>query len=75
MINGLACWAGGVGGIEAEAVMLGQPIYMLLPEVVGFKLHGQLPEGTTATDLTLTVVQMLREKGVVGKFVEFTARD
>ncbi|MYK54658.1 MAG: aconitate hydratase AcnA, partial [Gemmatimonadetes bacterium] len=61
----------GVGGIEAEAVMLGQPIYMLTPEVVGFKLDGQLPEGTTATDLTLTVVQMLREKGVVDKFVEF----
>ncbi|MYF73457.1 MAG: aconitate hydratase AcnA, partial [Gemmatimonadetes bacterium] len=62
---------GGAGGIEAEAVMLGQPIYMLTPEVVGFKLDGQLPEGTTATDLTLTVVQMLREKGVVDKFVEF----
>ena len=71
MINGLGVLGWGVGGIEAEAVMLGQPIYMLLPEVVGFKLHGQLPEGTTATDLTLTVVQMLREKGVVGKFIEF----
>lgn len=71
MINGLGVLGWGVGGIEAEAVMLGQPIYMLMPEVVGFKLHGQLPEGTTATDLTLTVVQMLREKGVVGKFVEF----
>ena len=71
MINGLGVLGWGVGGIEAEAVMLGQPIYMLTPEVVGFRLHGQLPEGTTATDLTLTVVQMLREKGVVGKFVEF----
>jgi len=71
MINGLGVLGWGVGGIEAEAVMLGQPIYMLMPEVVGFKFHGQLPEGTTATDLTLTVVQMLREKGVVGKFVEF----
>ena len=71
MINGMGVLGWGVGGIEAEAVMLGQPIYMLMPEVVGFKLHGQLPEGTTATDLTLTVVQMLREKGVVGKFVEF----
>jgi aconitate hydratase len=71
MINGLGVLGWGVGGIEAEAVMLGQPIYMLTPEVVGFKFHGQLPEGTTATDLTLTVVQMLREKGVVGKFVEF----
>ncbi|MDP6037967.1 MAG: aconitase family protein, partial [Candidatus Latescibacteria bacterium] len=71
MINGLGVLGWGVGGIEAEAVMLGQPIYMLTPEVVGFKLYGQLPEGTTATDLTLTVVQMLREKGVVGKFVEF----
>ena len=71
MINGLGVVGWGVGGIEAEAVMLGQPIYMLAPEVVGFKLDGQLPEGTTATDLTLTVVQMLREKGVVDKFVEF----
>lgn len=71
MINGLGVLGWGVGGIEAEAVMLGQPIYMLTPEVVGFRLIGQLPEGTTATDLTLTVVQMLREKGVVGKFVEF----
>ena len=71
MINGLGVVGWGVGGIEAEAVMLGQPIYMLTPEVVGFKLDGQLPEGTTATDLTLTVVQMLREKGVVDKFVEF----
>ena len=71
MINGLGVLGWGVGGIEAEAVMLGQPIYMLTPEVVGFKLFGQLPEGTTATDLTLTVVQMLRAKGVVDKFVEF----
>jgi aconitate hydratase len=71
MINGLGVLGWGVGGIEAEAVMLGQPIYMLTPEVVGFRLIGQLPEGTTATDLTLTVVQMLRAKGVVGKFVEF----
>ncbi|HRV93685.1 MAG TPA: aconitate hydratase AcnA, partial [Anaerolineae bacterium] len=71
MINGLGIVGWGVGGIEAEAVMLGQPIYMLVPEVVGFKLTGQLREGVTATDLTLTVVQMLRQKGVVGKFVEF----
>ena len=71
MINGLGIVGWGVGGIEAEAVMLGQPIYMLIPEVVGFKLTGRLREGVTATDLTLTVVQMLREKGVVGKFVEF----
>ena len=71
MINGLGVVGWGVGGIEAEAVMLGQPIYMLTPEVVGFRLYGRLPEGTTATDLTLTVVQMLREKGVVDKFVEF----
>ncbi len=61
----------GVGGIEAEAVMLGQPISMLIPEVVGFEVKGKLPEGTTATDLVLTVTQMLRKKGVVGKFVEF----
>jgi aconitate hydratase len=71
MINGLGIVGWGVGGIEAEAVMLGQPIYMLTPEVIGFKLTGQLREGVTATDLTLTVVQMLRQKGVVGKFVEF----
>ncbi len=71
MINGLAVLGWGVGGIEAEAAMLGQPISMLLPEVVGFKLTGALPEGATATDLVLTVVQMLRQKGVVGKFVEF----
>ena len=71
MINGLGIVGWGVGGIEAEAVMLGQPIYMLIPEVVGFKLTGELREGVTATDMTLTVVEMLREKGVVGKFVEF----
>jgi len=71
MINGLGVVGWGVGGIEAEAVMLGQPIYMLIPQVVGFKLSGQLKEGVTATDLTLTVVEMLRQKGVVGKFVEF----
>ena len=71
MINGLGVVGWGVGGIEAEAVMLGQPIYMLTPEVVGFELKGAMPEGATATDLVLTVVQMLREHGVVGKFVEF----
>ena len=71
MINGLGVVGWGVGGIEAEACMLGQPISMLLPQVVGFKLHGKLKEGVTATDLVLTVVQMLRKKGVVGKFVEF----
>lgn len=71
MINGLGVVGWGVGGIEAEAVMLGQPIYMLTPEVIGFKLTGALPEGATATDLVLTVTQMLRKKGVVGKFVEF----
>ncbi len=71
MINGLGIVGWGVGGIEAEAVMLGQPIYMLLPEVVGFKLTGKLPEGATATDLVLVVTQMLREHGVVGRFVEF----
>jgi len=71
MINGLGVLGWGVGGIEAEAVMLGQPIYMLTPEVVGFRLTGELPEGTTATDLVLTVTQMLRKHGVVGKFVEF----
>ena len=71
MINGLGVLGWGVGGIEAEAVMLGQPIYMLTPEVVGFKLTGELPEGATATDLVLTVTQMLRQHGVVGKFVEF----
>jgi len=71
MINGLGVVGWGVGGIEAEAVMLGQPIYMLTPEVVGFKLTGLLPDTATATDLVLTVTQMLRAKGVVGKFVEF----
>jgi aconitate hydratase len=71
MINSLAVLGWGVGGIEAEAAMLGQPISMLIPEVVGFKFHGKLPEGTTATDLVLTVTEMLRKKGVVGKFVEF----
>lgn len=71
MINGLAVLGWGVGGIEAESAMLGQPISMQLPEVVGFKLTGKLKEGTTATDVVLTVTQMLREKGVVGKFVEF----
>ncbi|HEY8371019.1 MAG TPA: aconitate hydratase AcnA, partial [Thermodesulfobacteriota bacterium] len=71
MINGIGVLGWGVGGIEAEAAMLGQPISMLIPEVVGFKLHGRLREGVTATDLVLTVTQMLRQKGVVGKFVEF----
>ena len=71
MINGLGVVGWGVGGIEAEAAMLGQPLIMLIPEVIGFKLHGRLPEGATATDLVLTVVQMLRKKGVVEKFVEF----
>ncbi len=71
MVNGLSVLGWGVGGIEAEAAMLGQPISMLIPEVIGFRLTGRLPEGTTATDLVLTVTQMLRKKGVVGKFVEF----
>ena len=71
MINGLGVVGWGVGGIEAEACMLGQPVSMLLPEVIGFKLHGKLAPGATATDLVLTVTQMLRKKGVVGKFVEF----
>src|ERR1700677_142508 len=71
MINGLGVFGWGVGGIEAEAAMLGQPLSMLIPAVVGFKLHGRLPEGATATDLVLTVTHMLRKKGVVGKFVEF----
>ena len=71
MINGLGVLGWGVGGIEAEACMLGQPISMLLPPVVGFKLHGRLKEGCTATDLVLTITQMLRKKGVVGKFVEY----
>ena len=71
MVNGVSVLGWGVGGIEAEAAMLGQPISMLIPEVIGFKVVGKLPEGTTATDLVLTVTQMLRKKGVVGKFVEF----
>src|SRR5215212_3333443 len=71
MINGLGVLGWGVGGIEAEAAMLGQPVSMLIPEVVGFKLHGKLPPGATATDLVLTVTQLLRQKKVVGKFVEF----
>jgi len=71
MVNSLSVLGWGVGGIEAEAVMLGQPISMLIPEVVGFKLNNKLSEGTTATDLVLTIVQLLRKKGVVGKFVEF----
>ncbi|HET8789667.1 MAG TPA: aconitate hydratase AcnA, partial [Modicisalibacter sp.] len=71
MINGLGILGWGVGGIEAEAAMLGQPVSMLIPEVVGFKISGKLREGITATDLVLTVTQMLRQKGVVGKFVEF----
>src|SRR5437868_10077983 len=72
MINGLGVLGWGVGGIEAEAVLLGQPIYLLSPEVIGVRLSGALPEGSTATDLVLTVTQMLRKRGVVGKFVEFT---
>jgi len=71
MVNGLAVLGWGVGGIEAEAAMLGQPISMLLPQVLGFKLRGEMPEGATATDLVLTVTEILRERGVVGKFVEF----
>ncbi|MBX6353266.1 MAG: aconitate hydratase AcnA, partial [Thermoflavifilum sp.] len=71
MINGIGVLGWGVGGIEAEAGMLGQPLYQLMPEVIGFKLTGQLPEGATATDLALTVTNILRKKGVVGKFVEF----
>ncbi|HWU91811.1 MAG TPA: aconitate hydratase AcnA, partial [Sphingomicrobium sp.] len=71
MVNGLGVLGWGVGGIEAEAAMLGQPVSMLIPEVVGFRLDGQLKEGITATDLVLTVTQMLRQKGVVGRFVEF----
>jgi aconitate hydratase len=71
MVNGLGVLGWGVGGIEAEAAMLGQPVSMLMPQVVGFKLDGALPEGATATDLVLTVTEMLRERGVVGKFVEF----
>src|SRR5512137_1414641 len=71
MVNALGVFGWGVGGIEAEAAMLGQPSSMLIPEVVGFRLHGRLPGGATATDLVLTVTEMLRKKGVVGKFVEF----
>src|SRR5687767_4894105 len=71
MVNGLGVLGWGVGGIEAEAAMLGQPMSMLIPQVVGFRLTGKLPEGATATDLVLTVTEMLRKKGVVGKFVEF----
>jgi aconitate hydratase len=71
MVNGLGVLGWGVGGIEAEAAMLGQPVSMLIPKVVGFKLHGELPEGATATDLVLMITEMLRKRGVVGKFVEF----
>ena len=71
MVNGIGVVGWGVGGIEAEAAMLGQPVSMLIPRVVGFKLNGDLPEGSTATDLVLTITEMLREHGVVGKFVEF----
>src|SRR6266700_6675087 len=71
MINGLGVLGWGVGGIEAEAAMLGQPMSMLIPQVVGFRLQGALREGSTATDLVLRVTEMLRKKGVVGKFVEF----
>src|SRR5262249_28167844 len=71
MVNGLGVLGWGGGGIGAEAAMLGQPVSMLIPDVVGFKLRGRLPEGSTATDLVLTVTEMLRTKGVVGKFVEF----
>ncbi|WP_016700013.1 aconitate hydratase [Actinoalloteichus spitiensis] len=71
MVNGIGVLGWGVGGIEAEAAMLGQPVSMLIPRVVGFKLHGELPSGTTATDLVLTITEMLRQHGVVGKFVEF----
>ncbi|MHA2233620.1 MAG: aconitase family protein, partial [Candidatus Hodarchaeales archaeon] len=71
MVNGVSVMGWGVGGIEAEAVMLGQPYYMLLPEVIGIKLTGELPEGATATDLVLTITKLLRKKGVVGKFVEY----
>ena len=71
MVNGLGVLGWGVGGIEAEAAMLGQPVSMLIPRVVGFKLTGELPDGSTATDLVLTITEMLRKHGVVGKFVEF----
>src|SRR5678810_246996 len=71
MVNGLGVLGWGVGGIEAEAAMLGQPVTMLIPQVIGFKLTGRLAEGATATDLVLTVTQMLRKRNVVGQFVEF----
>ena len=71
MVNGLGVVGWGVGGIEAEAAMLGQPVSMLIPRVVGFKLSGAMPEGATATDLVLTITEMLRQHKVVGKFVEF----
>ena len=71
MINGLGVLGWGVGGIEAEAAMLGQPVSMLIPQVVGVKLTGRLREGATATDLVLTITEMLRKYGVVGKFVEY----
>src|SRR2546421_1443616 len=71
MVNGLGVLGWGVGGIEAEAVLLGQPMYLTAPEIVGMRLTGELPEGVTATDLVLTVTQILRKLGVVGKFVEF----
>src|SRR5207302_6006787 len=72
MVNGLGVLGWGAGGIEAEAVLLGQPLYLLTPEVIGMRLTGMLPEGATATDLVLTVTQILRKRGVVGRFVEFT---
>src|SRR5207344_763448 len=72
MVNGMGVLGWGVGGIEAEAVLLGQPLYLLMPEVLGFRFSGHLPEGVTATDLVLTVTQILRKHGVVGRFVEFT---
>src|SRR5260370_5589364 len=72
MISGLGVFGWGVGGIEAKAVLLGQPLYLLTPEVIGVRLTGSLPSGTTATDLVLTVTQLLRKRGVVDKFVEFT---
>lgn len=71
MVNGLGVLGWGVGGIEAEAAMLGQPVSMLIPRVVGFKLTGSIPSGATATDVVLTITEMLRQHGVVGKFVEF----
>ena len=71
MVNGLGVLGWGVGGIEAEAAMLGEPLSMLVPQVVGFRLHGRLREGATATDLVLTVTELLRKTGVVGKFVEY----